>query len=183
MYEAKPILLSPAQQKLIDHWGRLAYAWGVGPTMAQIFALLYVWPEPLDSDTILATLQISRGNVSINLRKLQEWGLIRKIDLPSSRKSLYTAERDIWTIAANIIRVRFSREIAPIQKLLDEIAQDPAVEKDPYFRQSMAEIQTVVTLLSNIVALAVPLLTSPERERIAKIVSTWQRRQRNGNSV
>jgi len=57
------------------------------------------------------------------------------------------------------------------------------VETDPHFRQSMAEIQTVVTLLSNIVALAVPLLTSPERERIAKIVSTWQRRQRDGNSV
>jgi DNA-binding transcriptional regulator GbsR (MarR family) len=183
MYEAKPIPLSSAQQKLIESWGRLAYAWGVGPTMAQIFALLYVWPEPLDSDTILVTLQISRGNVSINLRKLLEWGLIKKIDLPNSRKSLYTAERDIWTIAANIIRARFAREIAPIQQLLEEFRQDPSLEADPHFRQSLSEIQTVVTLLSEVVALALPALTSPERERLFKVISAWQRRQRDGNSL
>ncbi len=182
MYEAKLINLSPAQQKLIETWGRLAYAWGVGPTMAQIFALLYVWPEPLDSDTILATLQISRGNVSINLRKLLDWGLIRKIDLPGSRKALYTAERDIWSIAASIIRERFAREISPIQQLLEEFRQDPSLETDPHFRQSLAEIQTVVNLLSHVVALALPLLASPERERLIKLIHTWQRRQRNGDS-
>ncbi len=183
MYEVKPIDLSPAQQKLIETWGRLAYAWGVGPTMAQIFALLYVWPEPLDSDTILATLKISRGNVSINLRKLLEWGLIRKIDIPNSRKSLYVAERDIWLIAANIIRQRFAREIAPIQKLLDEFKRDPSLETDPHLHQSLNEIQTVVNLLSGVVAVALPMLTSPERERIMKIVSTWQRRQRDGDPL
>ncbi len=183
MYEAKPIALSPVQEKLIETWGRLAYAWGVGPTMAQIFALLYVWPEPLDSDTILATLQISRGNVSINLRKLLEWGLIHKIDIPNSRKSLYIAERDIWKIAANIIRHRFAREIAPIQKLLEEFRNAPSLEESPHLHQSLKEIQTIIDLLSNVVAIALPMLTSSDRERLMKIISTWQRRQRDGNPL
>ncbi len=182
MYEAKPVTLSTAQEQLVETWGRLAYAWGVGPTMAQIFALLYVYPDPLDSDTILATLNISRGNVSINLRKLLEWGLIHKIDIPGSRKSLYTAERDIWIVAANIIRERFSREIAPIQELLKQLRENPSFDENPHFHQSIQEIQSVVSLLTHVVELALPLLVSTDRSRIAKIIGTWQRRQQDHNT-
>jgi DNA-binding transcriptional regulator GbsR (MarR family) len=183
MYQEKSISLTDSQRQLIDVWGRLAYSWGVGPTMAQIFALLYVYPEPLDSDAILETLHISRGNVSINLRKLMEWGLIHKIDIPGSRRSLYTAERDIWLIAANIVRKRFEREIAPINALLSELLQRPDVQADTHTQQSLSQIREVLSAVNMVTQLALPLLVAADRERFLKILSHWQKRFGDGSTL
>lgn len=177
MYKPEPITLLPVQQKLVETWGRLAYAWGVPPTMAQIFALLYVYPEPLDSDTILATLKISRGNVSINLRKLLEWGLIHKLEAPGVKRAFYTAERDIWVIAANIIHHRFEREIRPIRQLLDELEKEADLEKEEHLSESLRKIRQVVELLTRVTEFALPLLVTGDRLRVEKIIEAWQRRR------
>lgn len=144
--------------------------------MAQIFALLYVYPEPLDTDTIIETLGISRGNVSINLRKLLEWGLIHKIDIPSSRRSLYTAEKDIWIIAANIVRKRFEREIAPINELLNDLLQREDVRKDPHTLNSLQQIQEVLSAVNLVTQLALPVMVTADREHMIKILEYWRRR-------
>ncbi len=183
MYQSRKISLSESQRQLIEVWGRLAYSWGIGPTMAQIFALLYVHPEPLDSDTILELLAISRGNVSINLRKLIEWGLIRKIDIPGSRRSLYTAERDIWVIAANIVKKRFEREIAPIQTLLEELLARPDVQGDPHTHTALLQIREVVSAVYLVTQLAIPVMVAADRDRFLKILSYWQKRFTDGGNL
>ncbi|MCS7154078.1 MAG: transcriptional regulator [Bacteroidia bacterium] len=176
MYPEKSISLSEAQKRLIEVWGKLAYSWGVGPTMAQIFALLYVYPEPLDTDVIIETLGISRGNVSINLRKLIEWGLIHKIEIPSSRRSLYTAERDIWLIAANIVRKRFEREIEPMNELLEELLQRPDVRSDPHTMKVLKQIQEVLSAVNLVTQLALPVMVTADREHMLRILEYWRRR-------
>ncbi|MCS6895603.1 MAG: hypothetical protein NZZ60_05580 [Bacteroidia bacterium] len=185
MYPEKNISLTEAQRQLIEVWGKLAYSWGVGPTMAQIFALLYVYPDPVDTDAIIEVLGISRGNVSINLRKLLEWGLIHKIDIPSSRRSLYTAERDIWLIAANIVRKRFEREIAPINDLLRELSERPDVQSDSHTMKSLAQIQEVLAAVNLVTQLALPVMVTADREHMLKILEYWRRRlnTEDGNSL
>ncbi|MCS7297883.1 MAG: hypothetical protein RMK19_01285 [Bacteroidia bacterium] len=178
MYPEKGIFLTEAQKRLIELWGKLAHSWGVGPTMAQIFALLYVYPEPLDTDVIIETLNISRGNVSINLRKLLDWGLIHKIDIPGSRRSIYTAERDIWQIAANIIRKRFEREITPMEELLTELLQSPTVAKDSHTRQALQQIHEVLSAVNLVTQLALPLMVTAERDRMLRILDSWRKRIR-----
>lgn len=183
MYASSAVQLSESQRQLIEVWGRLAYSWGVGPTMAQIFALLYVYPEPLDSDAILETLQISRGNVSINLRKLLEWGLIHKIEIPSSRRALYTAERDIWVIASQIIRKRFEREIVPISDLLAKLREREDVQKSPHTAKAIQQIEEVVSAIFLVTQLALPLLVRADRERFLKLLTHWQKRFHDAASI
>lgn len=153
--------------------------------MAQIFALLYVYPEPLDTDALIETLGISRGNVSINLRKLMEWGLIHKIDIPGSRRSLYTAERDIWLIAANIVRKRFEREIAPMNELLQTLLQRSDVQADPHTMTSLRQIQEVLAAVNLVTQLALPVMVTADREHMIKILEYWRRRlsSTDGNSL
>ncbi|MCX8112320.1 MAG: hypothetical protein N3E49_03875 [Bacteroidia bacterium] len=148
----------------------------MGPTMAQIFALLYVFPEPLDTDTMIEVLGISRGNVSINLRKLMEWGLIHKIDIPSSRRSLYTAERDIWLIAASIIRKRFEREIAPMNDLLRDLLERKDVRSDPHTMNALQQIQEVLSAVNLVTQLALPVMVTAEREHMLRMLEYWRRR-------
>ena len=48
--------LSPVQQKFILHWGEMGTRWGINRTVAQIHALLFMSPKPLNADDIVETL-------------------------------------------------------------------------------------------------------------------------------
>lgn len=115
---------NPAYNEALDQfvnlWGDMASAWGINKTMSQIHALLYAESEPLDTDTIMEKLGISRGNANMNLHRLLEWELIRKVNFKGSRKDFYSAETDIWKIVSTIIRERQQREIEPIRAELKE---------------------------------------------------------------
>lgn len=59
----------------------------------QIYALLFLNDEPLSLDEISARLGISKSNVSINIRLLEDYNLVRKVWVKGSRKDYYAAER------------------------------------------------------------------------------------------
>ncbi|MGF1670489.1 MAG: GbsR/MarR family transcriptional regulator [Balneolaceae bacterium] len=101
-------------------WSEMASAWGINKTMAQIHALLYAKSEPLDTNTIMESLGISRGNANMNLRNLAQWQLIYKVHKKGERKDYYTAEKDVWNIVATIVEERQQREIAPIRNNLQQ---------------------------------------------------------------
>lgn len=113
---------SKAYQEALDQfvllWGEMASAWGINKTMSQIHALLYAESNPLDTDTIMDTLDISRGNANMNLRRLLDWELIHKVQYKGDRKDYFSAETDVWKIVSTIIRERQQREIEPIRENL-----------------------------------------------------------------
>jgi len=59
----------------------------------QIYALLFISDEPLSLDEISKRLGISKSNVSINIRMLEDFNLVRKVWVKGSRKDYYAAER------------------------------------------------------------------------------------------
>ena len=110
-----------AIDEFVTLWGEMASAWGINRTMAQIHALLYAESSPLDTDTIMEKLTISRGNANMNLHNLLRWQLIHKVHYKGERKDYYTAEKDVWSIVHTLVRERQQREIAPIRKRLQEL--------------------------------------------------------------
>lgn len=58
----------------------------------QIYALLFLSDEPLSLDEIGERLGVSKSNISINIRMLEEVGLVRKVWVKGSRKDYYAAE-------------------------------------------------------------------------------------------
>ena len=60
----------------------------------QIYALLYLNEEPLSLDDIAEKLCVSKSNISINIRLLEEYDLVRKVWVKGSRKDFYAAERN-----------------------------------------------------------------------------------------
>jgi len=59
----------------------------------QIYALLYLSEEPLSLDEIGQSLGVSKSNISINIRMLEDYNLVRKVWVKGSRKDYYAAER------------------------------------------------------------------------------------------
>jgi DNA-binding transcriptional regulator GbsR (MarR family) len=60
----------------------------------QIYALLFLSREPLSLDDIAEILKISKSNISINIRLLEENKLVRKVWVKGSRRDFYEACRD-----------------------------------------------------------------------------------------
>lgn len=118
MKKERSEIYKEASEQFVLLWGEMASAWGINKTMAQIHALLYAESEPLDTDTIMEQLKISRGNANMNLRNLVQWQLITKIHYKGKRKDFYTAEKDVWNIVALLINERQQREIEPIHQNL-----------------------------------------------------------------
>ena len=113
--------VSEGTEKFIQSWGALATSWGINRTMAQIHALLLTSPSPLTADDIMELLQMSRGNVNLNLRALMDWGLVMKELRAGERKDYFVAEKDIWEVVRRIIIERKKRELEPMLKVLDEL--------------------------------------------------------------
>ena len=115
--------LEEAKRKFIEGWGTLGSAWGVSRTMAQVHALLLVSAGALSTEDIMEQLQISRGNVNLNVRALMDWGLVRKELRPGERREFFSGEKDIHKVATLIMKERRRRELEPIMRVLSEIKQ------------------------------------------------------------
>jgi DNA-binding transcriptional regulator GbsR (MarR family) len=96
-------------------------AWGISRTMAEVHALLFISGEPLCTDDIMERLEISRGNASMSLRALLEWGVVARAHRRGDRKEYFTAEQDVWAMFRAVVRERMKREADPTLASLYEI--------------------------------------------------------------
>ena len=111
-----------AKEKFISTWGSLGTLWGINKAMAQIQALLFISTEPLSMEDIMSELKISRGNTSMNLRQLMDWGIVTKVLKTGERKEFFTTEKDVQELARIIAKERSRREIRPVIKVLQEVS-------------------------------------------------------------
>lgn len=120
-----------AKIKFVSTWGSLGSLWGINKAMAQIQALLFLSTKPLSMEDIMEELQISRGNTSMNLRQLMDWGIVTKELIPGERKEYFTTEKDVQELTRIIAKERSRREIQPVIKVLHDVSsiKDDGTEK------------------------------------------------------
>ncbi len=137
-----------AKKQFLQTWGKLGSEWGINRTMAQVHALLLISPEPLSAEEIMEELNISRGNVNMNVRELIDWDLVNKVLVPGERKEYFTAEKDIWEIAKRVAKERKRREIEPVLKVLEQLSKVEGDKKD----KKVKEFADRMNELNNFVA-------------------------------
>ena len=125
-------------------WGEMGTHWGVPRTMTQVHALLFIEGRSLNTDDIMARLSISRGNASMTLRTLVDWGMITRTHNPRDRKDYYAAEQDVWKLFATIARARKRREIEPLIGSLKQVLDQSAGADDADTKSQRAKIEEVL---------------------------------------
>jgi DNA-binding transcriptional regulator GbsR (MarR family) len=113
-----PPKLDPVEEEFVGLWRRMSSLWGVSPTMAEIHGLLFL--TALSMDDLMAKLAISRGNVSMSLSKLVEWGLVRRVHQRGDRRDYYESLSEVWEMFTIVAAQRKRREIDPILTTLQE---------------------------------------------------------------
>ncbi|MFN8532367.1 MAG: winged helix DNA-binding protein [Dehalococcoidia bacterium] len=117
-----------AEDRFTLHWGEMAQAWGINKTMGQVHGLLFVSGREWSAEEIMERLQVSRGNVSVTLRNLIDWGLVRRFHKPGERREYFVSITDINRIFQIILAERKRREFDPtlheVETLVGSVSGD-----------------------------------------------------------
>jgi DNA-binding transcriptional regulator GbsR (MarR family) len=129
----RPMVAGPQQQLrtsqdlFIRRWGEMGQTWGINRTMGEIHAFLYITAQPQCTDDVMDRLNISRGNASMSLRALCDWGIIRRLHKRGERREYFESLTDVWEIFSIIAAERKRREMDPVletikqcRRMLDE---------------------------------------------------------------
>ncbi len=129
------MLLSSQSERFILHFGEMGSRWGVNRTVGQIYALLFIAQHPLHADEIAETLKFSRSNVSMGLKELQSWRLVRQANRVGDRRDYYESLGDVWEIFRVLMEEKRRREIDPTLSLLrDMLLEAPKSEAEAHAR-------------------------------------------------
>lgn len=134
--------LSPVQQKFILHWGEMGTKWGINRTVAQIHALLFISPKPVNAEEIAATLDVARSNVSNSLKELQGWGIVKRVHVLGDSRDHFESMHDVWEMFRVVLDERKKREIDPTVSLLRECVAEAHKDRetDEYTEQKLKEL-------------------------------------------
>ena len=115
-------IVAQGQERFIALWGDMGARWGVPRSMTELHAMLYIVGESMNTDEIMKKLSISRGNASMTLRTLLDWGIVTRTHKRDDRKDYYTAEQDVWKLFSTVARARKRRELEPLASTLQALA-------------------------------------------------------------
>jgi DNA-binding transcriptional regulator GbsR (MarR family) len=141
--------LSPLTAQFVSHFGEMGSRWGINRTVGQIYALIFVSPKPLNADEIAESLEFSRSNVSIGLKELQSWRLVKLRHNTGDRKEYFEAPQDVWEIFKSLAEERRRREVDPTLSMLrDALLETPGNEADTYAQDRMRQMHELIELSS-----------------------------------
>jgi len=121
----------------VDGMGAAAATSGIlSQLQGRIFALLYLREGPVALEEIASELEQSKSNVSVNIRGLLDWHLVRRSRLAGSRKDHYEAATDFWRVMQEIMERRFRwnvRQVLAASAEAERAARDGAGRQDAEF--------------------------------------------------
>lgn len=136
--------LSDLQRDFVIHFGEMGARWGIARTVGQIYAVLFLSEEPLNADAIVQALGVSRSNVSMGLKELQSWDLVRKKHLEGDRRDHFTVPGDMWDIVRTLVAERKKREIDPTLTRLRELEMRAPAPGDVHAHARIAQLRELI---------------------------------------
>lgn len=142
--------LTPLVRSFVSHFGEMGSRWGINRTVGQIYALIFVAPQPLNADDIAEKLEFSRSNVSMGLKELQAWRLVNLRHVPGDRREYFDAPADAWEIFRTLAEERRRREIEPTLSMLrNALLETPTCEEDRIAQERMQGMHELIGLMMN----------------------------------
>ena len=134
--------LSSVQQKFILHWGEMGTRWGINRTVAQVHALLFMSPKPINADDLVATLAVARSNISTSLKELQSWGIVKMVHVLGDKRDHFESMKDVWEMFRIVLDERKKREIDPTMRMLQECIVEAEKDQatDEYTEQRLRDL-------------------------------------------
>jgi len=113
--------LEKAHDYFIETASRLSKGLGLSEIAGQIYALLYLSPEPISLNEMVEKLKISKASASVNIRALEGWGAAKKVWVKGNRRDHYVADGDIWKIVTTRLKLGLERRISEANGAIEQV--------------------------------------------------------------
>ncbi len=141
--------MSPLVRSFVAHFGEMGSRWGINRTVGQIYALIYVSSRALHADEIAEQLEFSRSNVSMGLKELQAWRLVRLRHQAGDRREYFDAPADAWEVFRTLAEERRRREIEPTLTMLrNALMEEAGSEEDRVAQERMRDMHDLIEMLT-----------------------------------
>lgn len=137
------------RQEFVNIAGDLAETFSFNRSIGQIYGFLYLAPAPVSLDDIAKELRMSKGNASINLRTLADWGAVRSVSMSGSRRDFYEANRNVKELALRRLQEGLSRRLDFAEENLEKVAAQwrdaPGKDGEVFSKKRVEELKSLVT--------------------------------------
>ncbi|MEI7651733.1 MAG: hypothetical protein WCJ96_06970 [Verrucomicrobiota bacterium] len=116
--------LQPHEIELADFFVRMAGILGVPRSVAEIYALLYLAPRPLNFDLIQGRLGMSKGSVSQGLKFLRDHEMILSVKAPGSRRESWMPTPSLASSLVALLRSQVLPALEQATPSLKRVLQD-----------------------------------------------------------
>jgi DNA-binding transcriptional regulator GbsR (MarR family) len=147
--------LPQIKQNFVEGLSRISQFWGFPKGMGAIFAVLYLSPDPLSLDEIVAQAGLTKGAISTNVRALSRMGLIHPVTRFGDRKDYYEAEADFYKSIRAILKERqnseFDQAVASVQTTLRKLESGPANPERAFLTERVRALNSFFNTLDGLV--------------------------------
>jgi len=105
----------------IEALGNFGESLGLNRTTCQIYALLYLSCKPLSPTEIGNILKMSKGNVSLNIRKLEEWDAIKRVWRKGYSRAVFQANHNFEDIILRKLENGLKKRTEQLKNYICEI--------------------------------------------------------------
>ena len=109
--------------RFIETGGHVTQSIGIGRVIGQIFAHVYLSPEPQTLDDMVAALGISKGSASMSVRQLLQWGALQPVWIKGERKDYFEASEDFPQLVRRALLDLIGRRMQVADNLLIDTEQ------------------------------------------------------------
>ncbi|MEW5952277.1 MAG: MarR family transcriptional regulator [Bacillota bacterium] len=153
--------LSSSRDILVQALGRQSAFWGLGKTAGEMYAVLYLGAEPLSLEEVAKRIKVTKGNISVAIRQLEQLGMVRRLHKIGDRRVYFEPETDFWKIAHSVLALRHKPEFQESFDLVEESIglasrAEPTPERDTIMAR-LKELQDFYRLLDSMVETALSL--------------------------
>jgi DNA-binding transcriptional regulator GbsR (MarR family) len=143
--------IHPFQKSFLDLAGEIAESISFNRSIGQLFAFLYLSPQPLSLEDIAESCQMSKGNASVHLRTLEAWGAVRCSWKQGTRKDYYTANANLMGLIIKRFQEGINKRVDHVHQRLRVLKDDPSFSEclrhpeGAHWKKRFEEIETLVS--------------------------------------
>ena len=147
--------MDEVKKTIIELFSEIAKIHGLSKSVGEVYAILYLSDKPLCIDDIMDELGMSKGNVSMNLNKLEKIGFIKKVWIKGERKNYYesidgfSSVKDIAKKKYDVISKACDR-LKELEEKSDENERELISKKLKHIKKMRNVSKKVLEVLENI---------------------------------
>lgn len=119
--------LAPWEALVVDAVGNIIDFWQFKRNHGRLWALLYLRGHAHNAQALQEALGLSKGAVSILVRELEQWGVVRRVRTPADSGWRYEAETDLMKMVRKVIE---EREASLVTRVRRDLERAEAMARD-----------------------------------------------------